>query len=168
MWTTRKLRPKSPFHASSRISPKIKTGDERLDWSSPFDRGISLTLQVITKFIYFLWPPAVKKINLINDNTHCIRIHGNWLNLKRKTTETILRTSTPRMMVILRQGFKRISRCSLGIMKLCLSFFLWLYQFIMRQNDQNTPEAVEHDYLEGETGFFSVCDRIVLIEVWFQ
>ena len=109
-------------------------------------------------------PPAIKKINLINDNTYCIRIHGNWLNLKRRTTETILRTSTPRMMVILRQGFRRISRCSLGIMKLCLSFFLWLYQFIMRQNDQNTPEAVEHDYLEGETGFFSVCDSIVLIE----
>ena len=110
-------------------------------------------------------PPAIKKINLINDNTYCIHIHGNWLNLKRRTTETILRTSTPRMMVILRQGFRRISRCSLGIMKLCLSFFLWLYQFIMRENDQNTPEAVQHDYLEGKTGFFSVRDRIVLIEV---
>ena len=32
-------------------------------------------------------PPAIKKINLINDNTYCIRIHGNWLNLKRRTTE---------------------------------------------------------------------------------
>ena len=83
----------------------------------------------------------------------------------RSTTETILQTSASTMMVIPRQGPRRISRCSLGIMKLCLSFFLWLCHFIMRQNDQNTPEALEHDYLEGETGFFSVCDRIVLIEV---
>ena len=67
------------------------------------------------------------------------------------------------MMVILRQGLRRISRCSLVVVKLCLSFFLWLYQFIMRRNDQNKPEVVDHDYSEGETGFVSICDKIVLI-----
>ena len=74
----------------------------------------------------------------------------------RRTTETILQTSAPRMMVIPRQGLRRISRCPLGIMKLCLSFLLWLCQFIMRLNDQNEPEAVEHDYFVGETTFVSI------------
>ena len=46
---------------------------------------------------------------------------------------------------------------------LCLSFFLWLYQFIMRRNDKNKPEVVENDYFEGETSFVSICDKIVLI-----
>ena len=59
-------------------------------------------------------------------------------------------------MVILRQGFRRISRCPLGVVKLCLSLFLGLYQFIMRRNDQNKPEVVEHDYFEGETSFDSM------------
>ena len=31
-----------------------------------------------------------------------------------------------------------------------------LYQFIMRRNDQNKPEVVEHDYFEGETSFDSM------------
>ena len=95
--------------------------------------------------------------------TH-VGICGN-CDLKRRTKETILRISASRMMVILRQGLTRISRCSLGVVKLCLSFFLWLYKFIMRQNE---PEALEHDYFEGETGFFSICDKIVLIQVKFQ
>ena len=59
-------------------------------------------------------------------------------------------------MVILRQGFRRIYRCPLGVVKLCLSLFLGLYQFIMRRNDQNKPEVVEHDYFEGETSFDSM------------
>ena len=50
--------------------------------------------------------------------------------MARKTTETFLRTLAPRMIII-HQGLKRISGCSLGIVKLCLSFFLWLYQLIM-------------------------------------
>ena len=41
-------------------------------------------------------------------------------------------------------------------LKLCLSLFLGLYQFIMRRNDQNKPEVVEHDYFEGETSFNSM------------
>ena len=81
----------------------------------------------------------------------------------RRTAETILQTSAPRMMVIPRQGPRRISRCSLGIMKLCLSFFLWLCQFIMRLNDQNEPEAVEHDYFEGETTFVSIRNKVIFI-----
>ena len=68
-------------------------------------------------------------------------------------------------MVILRQGRTRISRCSLGVVKLCLPLFSWLCQFIMRRKE---PEAAEHDYFEGETGFFSICDKIVLIQVKFQ
>ena len=57
--------------------------------------------------------------------------HINYLNLKRRTTETFLRSSTPTMMVIIRQGLQKIFRCSLGIVRLCLSFFLWLCQFII-------------------------------------
>ena len=71
-------------------------------------------------------------------------------------------------MVILRQGFRRISRCPLGVVQLCLSFFLWLYQFIMRRNDQNMPEVVEHDYFEGETSFVSICDKIVWSKLNFR
>ena len=69
------------------------------------------------------------------------------LNLKRKTTETFLRTLAPRMIII-RQGLKRISGCSLGIVKLCLSFFLWLYQLIMMWNKKDEREAVEHNSLK--------------------
>ena len=71
-----------------------------------------------------------------------------------ENNDNILRTSAPRMMVILRQGFRRISRCPLGVVKLCLSLFLGLYQFIMRRNDQNKPEVV--DYFEGKTSFDSM------------
>ena len=69
------------------------------------------------------------------------------------------------MMIII---LKRISRCLLGIVKLYLSFFWWLYRFNMGRNDQNKLEAVEHDYFEAETSFVSVCDKIVLIKVEFQ
>ena len=71
-------------------------------------------------------------------------------------------------MIIIRQGLKRISGCSLGIVKLCLSFFLWLYQLIMMWNKKDERKAVEHNYVEGETSFISICDKIVLIEVEFQ
>ena len=37
-----------------------------------------------------------------------------------------------------------------------MQVFLGLYQFIMRRNDQNKPEVVEHDYFEGETSFDSM------------
>ena len=85
------------------------------------------------------------------------------LNLKRRTTETFLRTPAPRMMIIIRQGLKRISRCSLGIMKLCLSFFMWLYQLFMMWNKKDERKAVEHNYFEGETSSVSICGKIVLI-----
>ena len=86
--------------------------------------------------------------------------HINYMNLKRRTTETFLRSFTPTMMVIIRQGLQKIFRCSLGIVRLCLSFFLWLCQFIMGRNDQIRPKAVEHNYFQGETSFLSTCDKI--------
>ena len=93
------------------------------------------------------------------------KIH--WL-LKRKATEIFLRTPAPRMMIKIRQGLKRISRCSLGIMKLCLSFFLWLYQFIMMWNKQDERNAVEHNYFEGEISFVSICGKIVWSKLNFS
>ena len=123
------------------LTPKPLLIDEpKLNWP--------ITTRVAYMFFWVLSP----KLNAFHQ-----------LNLKRGTTETILRTSAPRMMVIFRQGFRRISRCSPGVMTLCLSFFLWLYQFIMRRNDKNKPEVVEHDYFEGENSFVSICDKIVLI-----
>ena len=66
-------------------------------------------------------------------------------------------------MLINRHVFRRISRCPLGIVHLCFSIFLWLYQCILRPNNQNKPGPVEHHCFEGKShNFVYVTNRFKL------
>ena len=66
-------------------------------------------------------------------------------------------------MLISRHVFRRISRCPFGIVQLCFSLFLWLYQYTLRPNNQKKPGPVEHHCFEGKShNFVYVTNRFKL------
>ena len=66
-------------------------------------------------------------------------------------------------MLISRHVFRRISRCPFGIVQMCVSLFLWLYQYILRPNNQKKPGPVEHHCFEGKShNFVYVTNRFKL------
>ena len=66
-------------------------------------------------------------------------------------------------MLISRHVFRRISRCPFGIVQMCFSLFLWLYQYILRPNNQKKPGPVEHHCFEGKShNFVYVTNRFKL------
>ena len=63
------------------------------------------------------------------------------------------------IMLINRQAFRRISRCPSGIVQLCFSLFLRLYQYIIGPKDQNISDPVEHHCFEGKSQSVCLCNE---------
>ena len=106
-------------------------------------------------YVYFLsvWSQCISAVQLF--------VYLRTARLQEKNEQQTLPFSwhlcQKKIMPINRHVFRRMSRCPLGIVQLCFSLFLWLYQYILGPNDQNKPGPVEHHWFEGKSQ--SVCLR---------
>ena len=104
-------------------------------------------------YVYFLsvWSQCISAVQLF--------VYLRTARLQEKNEQQTLPFSwhlQKRIMPINRHVFRRMSRCPLGIVQLCFSLFLWLYQYILGPNYQDKLGPVEHHWFEGKSHQF-VC-----------
>ena len=92
-----------------------------------------------------------------------VQVHKGESKLQEKNERQTLRFSwhlcQKIIMLINRHALRRISRCSSGIVQLCFSLFLRLYQYIIGPNDQNKSDPVEHHCFEGKSQSVCLCNE---------